>query len=126
MCGDRTGAGLSHLRYQVCGDRTGAGLSHGTTMWRTTAIMETRTKLSLLRPQTTLYHSSFYASHAFGLGLRPTNQTTQYDGLVTSHVMYYQLLKDLLIQCLSFQYHNIFHFLLLSIAKKQEQIHQID
>jgi hypothetical protein len=31
-----------------------------------------------------LYHSSFYASHAFGLGLSPTNQTTQYDGLVTS------------------------------------------
>ena len=45
----------------------------------------TESKLSLLRLQTTLYHSSFYASHAFGLGLRPTNQTTQYDGLVTSH-----------------------------------------
>jgi hypothetical protein len=42
-------------------------------------------KLSLLRLQTTLYHSSFYASHTFGLGLRPTNQTTQYDGIVTSH-----------------------------------------
>jgi len=46
--------------------------------------MEREKQLSLLRLQTTLYHSSFYASHAFGLGLRPTNQTTQYDGLVTS------------------------------------------
>ncbi len=47
--------------------------------------MEREKQLSLLRLQTTLYHSSFYASHTFGLGLRTTNQTTQYDGLVTSH-----------------------------------------
>ena len=36
------------LGYQVWGDGTGAGLSHGTTMWRTTTIMETGTKTEFI------------------------------------------------------------------------------
>jgi hypothetical protein len=43
------------LGYQVCGNETGAGLSHGTTMWRTTAIMETGTKLDLFPAKIPFY-----------------------------------------------------------------------
>jgi hypothetical protein len=39
----------------LCGNGTGAGLSHGTTMWRTTAIMETGTKLDLFPAKIPFY-----------------------------------------------------------------------
>ena len=49
-------------------------------MWKNTLDMKWRKQLTLFTTVNTLYYVSFYLLHAFDSGLRPTNQTTQYDG----------------------------------------------